>query len=348
MYSFNFNKTYNATKQNQFKPQVKLTGANQTIGDLTFHVLPLAKNQLLFRIENLADNLDANASSVKYVNIQRLAKQFYKEANPAAKKEPTVKISETSLTHNQLQSALEARRKQFQWKGADDSTSLQLSVKRPKDKDPVTGAAFEAQRIRTYVVEYNPKALKIAAGKAKAKVANSTAPVQKNASLPFKPADIIKKKVPLPAAKVNAKPPAENSVIKQVIPIASVNVSSVTNSTEAPQPVVNASDPATAPVANTTEAAAPAATVAPAAVNASASSTEEVPAVQQPVPEPLPVVVKKGTPFVANPVAAKPKAAKPKKADPLPEEVDDLAQQASKSSKSETIAPLQEFELVKV
>jgi len=49
---------------------------------LTYHTLPLSKNKILVRFENLADKFDLKQMNMPYIDVIRFAKQFYKEANP--------------------------------------------------------------------------------------------------------------------------------------------------------------------------------------------------------------------------------------------------------------------------
>ena len=75
---------------------------------MTYQVFPLGKRQVLARFENLADSFD-KADEVIYVNIAEFATQLWKEANPSSKMSPKFEISETSLSHNQPISLIQAR-----------------------------------------------------------------------------------------------------------------------------------------------------------------------------------------------------------------------------------------------
>jgi len=57
------------------------------------------------------------------------------------------------VTHNQPQSDLVARSKQFHWKGEDDDRIQKSSLSQsPQDKE--SGIALEPQRIRSFVIQY--------------------------------------------------------------------------------------------------------------------------------------------------------------------------------------------------
>lgn len=48
------------------------------------------------------------------------AREFYMEANPYADVIPQIDIKEVSLSNNQLQSQLDAKKAKFHWIGVDD------------------------------------------------------------------------------------------------------------------------------------------------------------------------------------------------------------------------------------
>lgn len=65
------------------------------------------------RFVNLADRFDISSQETKYIDVIKFAETFYKQANPGLPENPMIKIEEYSLTYNQLQSELDARREQF-------------------------------------------------------------------------------------------------------------------------------------------------------------------------------------------------------------------------------------------
>jgi hypothetical protein len=60
---------------------------------------PMAKNQVILRLENMADLFDDKGSGTHYINIQKYARDLYKDVNGDM---PTfLSISETGLSANQ-------------------------------------------------------------------------------------------------------------------------------------------------------------------------------------------------------------------------------------------------------
>ena len=110
----------------------------------------------MVRFENLADRFDVKSQSIKYLDVQKFAREFYMEANPFSKYVPQIDIKEVSLSNNQLMSELEKKQSAFQWIGdGDDKIKMTQVYYKLKDENPITKAALEPQRIRQYVIEYN-------------------------------------------------------------------------------------------------------------------------------------------------------------------------------------------------
>ena len=126
---------------------------------MTIKTFPLAKNKILVRVTNLADKFDTSEGmKIQYLNMNQFATQFYKEANKKENQHPTnYELQEVSLSTNQ---GIEEYRKnkagRMSFKGIDDETKPRMAQSSPpKDKD--NELAFEAQRIRTFIVTYNVK-----------------------------------------------------------------------------------------------------------------------------------------------------------------------------------------------
>lgn len=205
-FAFDYNETLaeNAvkpTEKSQYKSLVTLS--NKTDNDLTFHTFPMAKNKILLRIENIADKFDFNISKINVVDIKSFAQQFYKEANPSSNNKPKITIKEVSITDNQLQSDLDKKKAAFSWKGADDDERKKGDqFVFSKDKNSLTAASFEPQRIRTYSIEYTitkPDTSKAAEESKKAKPVVKKAPVE--VSNKTKKAAEAPKPAPKPSAK---------------------------------------------------------------------------------------------------------------------------------------------------
>lgn len=68
-------------------------------GDLKVHLFPEAKNQILVRLENLADLFDGTPESTPYFNLEAYASKLYALSNGGAK--PTgVTLTERTLGNN--------------------------------------------------------------------------------------------------------------------------------------------------------------------------------------------------------------------------------------------------------
>ena len=69
---------------------------------MVYRAFPLARNTILVRFENLADLFDGADQSVKYVDVESFAKDFYRDANKNDRiSMGTIKIEEFSLSNNQ-------------------------------------------------------------------------------------------------------------------------------------------------------------------------------------------------------------------------------------------------------
>jgi hypothetical protein len=96
--------------------------------------LPVSKNTLLLRVENLADLFDypptaTLADTVVYVDLQQLAKDLYFKANGAAGQLNGVNIIETQMTATE--SYADMNKNKFKWTGLDDNIVVEPTI--PKD-----------------------------------------------------------------------------------------------------------------------------------------------------------------------------------------------------------------------
>lgn len=74
--------------------------AQEFNGELKVHLFPLAKNQILMRLENMADLFDGTPEETPYFNIDQYARNLYKMANDGEL--PTdVTVTERTLGNNQ-------------------------------------------------------------------------------------------------------------------------------------------------------------------------------------------------------------------------------------------------------
>lgn len=131
-----------------------------------YHSFPLGRNKILARFTNLADRFDkALAEQKNYVDIDKWAVEFYKDANPqlapAGLGALNMLVEEVSLSNNQLESQLEADR--FNWVGIDDPMASQHRMEAPAAEGPHS-RALEHQRIRQFVITYSPAPAALAEG----------------------------------------------------------------------------------------------------------------------------------------------------------------------------------------
>jgi len=47
----------------------------------TYRMIPIAKNQVMVRFENLADRFDSHTKDTSYVNLTEFASNLYKDVN---------------------------------------------------------------------------------------------------------------------------------------------------------------------------------------------------------------------------------------------------------------------------
>lgn len=114
-----------------------------------FKLIPVAKDQVIMRIENLADRFD-KSSEVSFINVDKLARDLYFEIN---QKQPDALAIEEVTIQGTI-SEKDRLKNTFKWTGVDDGSQLEFS-KRPEDQDGFKGVAMEPQRIRSFKLTYN-------------------------------------------------------------------------------------------------------------------------------------------------------------------------------------------------
>ena len=127
---------------------------------------PLARNSILFRLENLYDVYDGKYP-VEHVDVTKMAMHFFWKANPTQAVAPFMYIEEVDITNNQLLKEAEATRASKTWKAEDDE---EIALKLSKDEklraiyegpaDDVSngeyaGIALQPQRIRSFKVTFS-------------------------------------------------------------------------------------------------------------------------------------------------------------------------------------------------
>ena len=100
-------------------------------------LLPVDRNQIIMRVENLADRFDKSSTQTSFLNIEKLAKDLYQEIN--GKKAASVLIEEVSIQGTLLEK--DRAETTFKCTGVDDGSQLEFNT-RPADKDGFKGVAL--------------------------------------------------------------------------------------------------------------------------------------------------------------------------------------------------------------
>lgn len=102
-------------------------------------LVPVAKNQIIVRLENLYDNFDGQSSYPSFINIQKYCRELYIEIN---KKAPaSVEIVETSLSSNAPLEQI--NQEKWQWQSIEDPNNANMFIQAPVDRGGLRGVAVE-------------------------------------------------------------------------------------------------------------------------------------------------------------------------------------------------------------
>jgi len=113
---------------------------------------PLKRNNILLRLENVADNFDVNVNdTVLYFKIKDYAANLYNTQNGNRSTLSYINVYETSLTANQPYTDMLANK--IKWYGADDANVTEPAW--PRDRADFE-VALQPQRIRVFDVEFIP------------------------------------------------------------------------------------------------------------------------------------------------------------------------------------------------
>jgi hypothetical protein len=120
--------------------QILSDGFNEAgvVGSVKIVLIPMAKNKILYRLENLHDIETFEVYSSK------VAAALWTSANPTLEM-PDYKLTETSVTGNMPVEEMQARR--LKWK-----TNVPFTSKISWDQGEMV--KLEPQRIRTYILEF--------------------------------------------------------------------------------------------------------------------------------------------------------------------------------------------------
>ena len=119
-------------------------------GDLKLLSFPEARNQVILRLENLADLFDGAPSATPMFDVHAYALALFKSANSGAAP-ANMEITERTLSNNQDFATMQANK--FKWTSADPAES-RLAQDYPKDDGD--SIALQPQRIRVFRVVYTP------------------------------------------------------------------------------------------------------------------------------------------------------------------------------------------------
>lgn len=100
----------------------------------------MAKNQIILRLENMADTFDDRGARTHYINLQKYARDLYMDINDGAQPKFMI-ITETSLSANQPLTQIMSEK--FMWRGIGDASSLNQFIQSPVDRGGLRGVALE-------------------------------------------------------------------------------------------------------------------------------------------------------------------------------------------------------------
>ena len=115
-------------------------------GDLKIHLLPEAKNQILVRIENMADLFDGTPESTPQFDLNTYISNVWK-ANSSVPV-PNWMVTERTLGNNQDYDDMVKNK--FDWPNVDGPSTVTY----PADQSPLQVVALQPQRIRLFRVKF--------------------------------------------------------------------------------------------------------------------------------------------------------------------------------------------------
>jgi hypothetical protein len=113
--------------------------------DLKYVMVPLARNKIMIRVQNLNDEFDGVNTALP-VDLDKLARSFWTEVNPSTSLE-SVKITETGITGNIEFSEMEKRR--YVWKTKDQAAPIKKDLTPSNDQINIL-----PQQIKVFTFEY--------------------------------------------------------------------------------------------------------------------------------------------------------------------------------------------------
>jgi hypothetical protein len=130
--------------------EFKMGGDLAFDGELKFVLWPEDLNQIVIRVENIADLFDGVPESTPQFDLWSFASNLYAFANNGALPE-SIEFEERTLTNNEAYEDMVTTR--FPWKTTDGAGSVVYPVDQEKGKV----IALQPQRIRVFRAKYNVK-----------------------------------------------------------------------------------------------------------------------------------------------------------------------------------------------
>lgn len=126
----------------------KMQSFDQFDGNLKIVLWPEDINQILIRVENIADLFDGTPEETPQFDLKSYAMQLYEMANTGDSAK-SISIEERTLSNNEAYEDMVKSR--FAWKTADGDSSVVY----PEDQEVNSVIALQPQRIRVYRVKYD-------------------------------------------------------------------------------------------------------------------------------------------------------------------------------------------------
>jgi len=97
---FGFKKSEKAPRAEPLETQEWMPLAAPGLEEAKMVFLPIGRNEVMMRLENLHDNIDGRQTETPHVDIMSIAMKLWYEANPGAKVMPQIYINELALGGN--------------------------------------------------------------------------------------------------------------------------------------------------------------------------------------------------------------------------------------------------------
>ena len=155
-YFFSFNAAQTSTKVENVPHMVKgsigkVYRDNGINDQMKVELFAMGANQLLMRVENIADVFDSKGEVIyTEVNVFDIARQLYALSNDVSMDTVHVHLIETSLTANQNYADMEKTK--LHWNTVDDNMSIDSGL---EDGETFMALKFQQQRMRTFKAKFH-------------------------------------------------------------------------------------------------------------------------------------------------------------------------------------------------